>query len=48
LALGSRIADAAGDGWAKLHIAEQPSDGALIELAAQLCKKTGIDGLSHG
>ncbi len=48
LALGPRIADAAGDGWAKLHIAEQPSDGALIELAAQLCKKTGIDGLSHG
>lgn len=38
LALGPRIAKAAGLGWAALHIAERPSDAALLAKARALCK----------
>jgi uroporphyrinogen-III synthase len=38
LALGPRIAKAAGLGWAALHIADAPSDAALLAKAAALCK----------
>ena len=31
-------AEAAGADWASIHIAERPSDQALLELAARLCK----------
>ncbi len=35
--LGPRIAEAAGAGWKTIHIAPQPSDGALLEMIRQLC-----------
>lgn len=38
LALGPRIAEAAGTGWAAVHIAPQPSDAALLAKASALCK----------
>lgn len=38
LALGPRIARAAGRGWAALHIADQPYDAALLAKARALCK----------
>jgi uroporphyrinogen-III synthase len=38
LALGSRVAEAAGPGWAAVHIADRPSDAALLAKAAALCK----------
>ena len=38
LALGPRIAAAAGPGWAGVHSADQPSDAALLSKAAALCK----------
>ncbi len=36
-ALGPRIAAAAGEGWASLRCAEQPSEAALLALAADMC-----------
>ncbi len=36
-ALGPRIAAAAGAGWAAVHIAPQPDEGALLQLAFDLC-----------
>lgn len=36
-ALGPRIAAAAGEGWASLRSADQPSDTALLALAADMC-----------
>lgn len=38
LALGPRIAKAAGLGWAAVHIADRPSDAALLAKAGALCK----------
>lgn len=38
LALGQRIAAAAGGGWAAIHIADRPEDAALLAKAAALCK----------
>lgn len=38
LALGPRVAKAAGLGWAALHIADRPSDAALLAKAVALCK----------
>ena len=38
LVLGPRIAKAAGLGWAALHVAERPSDAALLAKAAALCQ----------
>jgi uroporphyrinogen-III synthase len=37
-AISQAAADAAGLGWASVHVAEQPRDQALLELAARLCK----------
>ncbi len=39
-ALGPRIAEAAGLGWASVRSAERPNDAALLALAAQLCQTT--------
>jgi len=36
-ALGPRVAEAAGDGWAALVAAATPDDGALLALADDLC-----------
>ncbi len=36
-ALGPRIAAAAGDGWAAIHIASRPDDAALLAMAQELC-----------
>jgi len=36
-ALGPRIAEAAGSGWDEVRWAEQPADGALLALAADMC-----------
>lgn len=38
LALAPRVAKAAGLGWAALHIADAPSEPALLAKAAALCK----------
>ena len=38
LALGPRVAKAAGLGWAAVHLADTPSDAALLAKAAPLCK----------
>ncbi|MBX9898985.1 MAG: uroporphyrinogen-III synthase [Qipengyuania sp.] len=38
LALGPRVATAAGPSWEALHLAESPSDAALLAKAAALCK----------
>ena len=38
IALGPRIAKAAGTGWAALHIADMPSDAALLAKSEALCE----------
>ncbi|WP_086608909.1 uroporphyrinogen-III synthase [Erythrobacter donghaensis] len=38
-ALGPRIAAAAGEGWAAIHTAPHPDEGALLQLAFDLCAK---------
>ncbi|QDH34346.1 uroporphyrinogen-III synthase [Porphyrobacter sp. YT40] len=38
-ALGPRIAAAAGEGWAAIHIAARPDEAALLQLAFDLCAK---------
>lgn len=38
LAIGPRVARAAGTGWAAAHVADAPSDAALLAKAAALCK----------
>ena len=38
-AISEAAAKAAGAGWAEVRSATEPSDGALLELAARLCKK---------
>lgn len=38
LALGPRVAKAAGLGWAAVHLADKPTDAALLAKAAALCK----------
>jgi uroporphyrinogen-III synthase len=37
-AISPAAADAAGSGWAEVHVAASPRDQALLELAARLCK----------
>jgi len=37
-AISARTARAAGDGWARVAVAERPRDHALLELAAKLCQ----------
>ncbi|HEY0085111.1 MAG TPA: uroporphyrinogen-III synthase [Allosphingosinicella sp.] len=38
IAISTAAADAAGSGWAAVHLAERPRDDALLELAVRLCK----------
>ncbi|ANU07368.1 uroporphyrinogen-III synthase [Paraurantiacibacter namhicola] len=42
-ALGQRIAQAAGPGWAEVAIASTPSDQALLALVAQMCHSSGLN-----
>jgi uroporphyrinogen-III synthase len=44
-AISPAAAGAAGEGWREVHIAGQPRDQALLELAAGLCK-TGAERLT--
>ena len=37
-ALGPRIADAAGDGWRDVAIAEKPNDAALLAMLENMCQ----------
>jgi uroporphyrinogen-III synthase len=37
-AISSAAAEAAGAGWQKVGVAEQPNEDALLALAARLCK----------
>ena len=39
-AISAAAAEAVGDGWKKVAIAEQPSDEALLALAARLCNNS--------
>ena len=39
IAISQAAADAAGDGWRGVEVAEQPTDEALLALAARLCNK---------
>lgn len=39
-ALGPRIADAAGAGWAQLRSAARPAEDALLALAGEMCHET--------
>lgn len=38
-AISKAAADTVGDGWKAVHVSKQPSDDALLVLAAQLCDK---------
>ena len=38
-AISEAAAEAAGEGWARIEVADQPSDDALLALAARLCDK---------
>lgn len=38
-AIGPRVAERAGQGWAQLRCAERPDDTALLALAAQMCEE---------
>jgi uroporphyrinogen-III synthase len=38
-AISAAAAEAAGDGWKSVDVAEQPSDDALLALAERLCNK---------
>lgn len=42
-AISRAAADAAGDGWARVEAAEQPTDEALLALAASLCNNPRRD-----
>ena len=39
IAISQAAADAAGDGWRAVKVADQPTDEALLALAARLCNK---------
>lgn len=39
LVLAPRIAEAAGAGWAAVHVADRPADAALLAKAAGLCEE---------
>lgn len=44
LALGPRIAAAAGDGWSSVHVADSPEEGALLAKARTLCNEPADKG----
>ena len=37
IAIGPRVAEAAGTGWADIHVCESPNDAAMLELAQAMC-----------
>jgi uroporphyrinogen-III synthase len=39
VAISKSAAQAAGSGWASIHVAQRPTDQALLALAARLCNK---------
>lgn len=39
IAISTKVATAAGPGWAAVHIAPKPLDADMVALAAELCKK---------
>ncbi|MCP5396463.1 MAG: uroporphyrinogen-III synthase [Sphingomonadaceae bacterium] len=41
--LGPRIVDAAGEGWAAIHSAQNPSEAALLALARDMCHGKAIE-----
>jgi uroporphyrinogen-III synthase len=47
-ALGPRIADAAGGGWAGVHVAARPDESTFLQLAFDLCEQArSIPGFPH-
>lgn len=44
IALGPRIAQAAGEGWGEVAVATLPNDKALLALALQMCQDPGPRG----
>ena len=42
-AISEAAALAAGDGWRSIDVADQPSDDALLALAARLCDKSAVE-----
>ena len=40
IAISTKVATAAGPGWASVHIAPKPIDSDMVALAAELCKKS--------
>lgn len=47
-ALGPRIAEAAGDGWAACRSAPEATDGALLALAREMCQERPGAGQTGG
>lgn len=48
VALGPRIADAAGGGWVDVHIAARPDESTFLQLAFDLCEEArSIPGSPH-
>lgn len=37
IAIGPRVAEAAGEGWADIHVCNTPNDNAMLELAQAMC-----------
>lgn len=37
IAIGPRVAEAAGPGWRAIHVSPQPNDAAMLEMAQQVC-----------
>lgn len=42
VAIGPRVADAAGDGWAQIATALRPDDTAMLALAGSLCQSSSL------
>ena len=40
VAIGSRVAEMVGEGWASVHVAWTPDDGAMLALAKSLCQES--------
>jgi uroporphyrinogen-III synthase len=37
IVIGPRVAEAAGNGWADIHVSKAPNDAAMLELAQAVC-----------
>ena len=44
VAIGPRVAEMVGEGWASVHIAWTPDDGAMLALAKSLCQESSDEG----